>query len=203
MFDWITGFMETTGYFGIALLMFAENVFPPIPSELIMPLAGFSAARGDLSLLLVILAGSAGSVAGALLWYGIGHWLGLDRLKRLSASHGRWLTLSPQEIDKVENFFSRHSGKVVLFGRLLPAVRTFISIPAGIAGMAVPKFLIYSTLGTFAWTAALAGAGYLFESEYAQISAWLNPAANAVLGGAVTWYLYRVVTFRSRTAPKR
>lgn len=200
MFDWITGFMEATGYFGIALLMLIENVFPPIPSELIMPLAGFAAARGELNLFLVILAGTAGSVAGALLWYGFGLWLGAERLKRFAADHGRWLTLSPEEIGEVQGFFSRHSRKAVLFGRLIPGIRSLISIPAGIVGMGLPKFLIYSTLGTFVWTAALAGAGYALESQYGRIAEWLNPVANVILGGALLWYLYRVATFRSRPA---
>lgn len=167
-----------------------------------MPLAGFSAARGDLSLILVILSGTAGSVAGALLWYGIGHWLGLERLKRFSARHGRWLTLSVKEIGKVEVFFSRHSGKAVFFGRLIPAIRSLISIPAGIAAMGLPKFLIYSTVGTLLWTAGLAGAGYLLESQHGKITDWLNPVTNIVIGGAVIWYLYRVVTFRSTRKQK-
>lgn len=196
MFKWITTFVEESGYFGITLLMLAENVFPPIPSELIMPLAGFAAARGDLSLLLVVLSGTLGSVAGALLWYGLGHWLGCDRLERLAASHGRWLTVSPNEIRGAERFFLRHCGKAVFFGRLVPAVRTLVSVPAGIAGMAFLKFLLYSTLGTLLWTGLLAGAGYMLGSQYGKIAAWLSPATNVVVGGAVLWYAYRVVTFK-------
>ena len=95
MFDWIIALMEATGYLGILLLMLAENVFPPIPSELIMPLAGFAAAQGKLALVPVVLAGSAGSLLGAVFWYELGRRVGGDRLKRFAARHGRWLTLSP------------------------------------------------------------------------------------------------------------
>ncbi len=201
MFDWITGFVERSGYFGIALLMFLENVFPPIPSELIMPLAGFTAARGDLSLVGVILAGSVGSLAGALLWYGIGRWLGLDRLKRFAARHGRWLTLSPGDLDRAQGFFSRHGGKAVLLGRLVPGVRTLISVPAGIVAMPLPAFLLWTGIGTVAWTALLAGAGYLLESQYARVEGWVSPVSNVIMGAIVLFYLYRVVTFRADAKP--
>ncbi len=200
MFEWITGLVERGSYLGIALLMLLENVFPPIPSELIMPLAGFTAARGDLSLLGVIVAGSIGSLAGALLWYGIGRWLGLDRLKGFAARHGRWLTLSPEDLDQAQGFFTRHGGKAVLLGRLVPGVRTLISVPAGIVGMPLPSFLLWTGIGTVVWTALLAGAGYLLESQYEAVSAWLGPVSNVIVGAIVVFYLYRVVTFRPRGA---
>src|SRR3546814_87088 len=143
MFDWITGLVEDGGYLGIATLMLAENLFPPIPSELIMPLAGFAAARGDLNILLVVASGAAGSLLGAVFWYAIGCWLGRERLKRWAGRHGRWLTLAPDDIDKACAWFDRHSAKAVFFGRLVPAVRTLISVPAGIAGMGRRRFLLY------------------------------------------------------------
>jgi membrane protein DedA with SNARE-associated domain len=200
MFDWITGFVERSGYFGIALLMLAENVFPPIPSELIMPLAGFAAARGDLNLALAVLAGAIGSLLGATLWYYVGRWVGCERLKRFAARHGRWLTLAPEEIDHAQDWFRRHGGKAVLLGRLIPAVRTLISVPAGVAGMPLPAFLAYSALGTALWTALLAAAGYLLEGQYERVSAWVNPASNLVFGAIALWYLYRVATWRGRSA---
>ena len=163
MFDWVTSLVEQGGYLGIAFLMLLENVFPPIPSELIMPLAGFTAARGELNLFMVVLAGTVGSVAGAVLWYYVGCWLGYERLKRLAARHGRWLTLGPTEIDEAAGWFRQHCGKSVLIGRLIPAVRTLISVPAGITGMGLGRFLAYSTLGSAIWTGFLAGCGYLLE----------------------------------------
>lgn len=198
MFEWITAFVEQTGYLGIALLMFAENLFPPIPSELIMPLAGFTAARGNLSIVLAVLSGSAGSLLGALTWYGVGLWIGPDRLKQWAEWHGRFLTLRPAEIDKACEWFNRHGGKAVFLGRLVPAVRTLISVPAGIARMALVPFLVYSTLGTAIWTALLAAAGYLLEAHYRLVAYWLNPVSNLIIGGLILWYLYRVATFRPR-----
>ncbi|PJK27794.1 DedA family protein [Minwuia thermotolerans] len=197
MFDWITGVIEQGGYPGIAFLMFAENVFPPIPSELIMPLAGFSAARGELDIVLATLAGSAGSLLGALFWYGIGRWLGEhERLKRFAEGHGRWLTLTPKEIDRARDWFERHGGKAVFLGRLVPAVRTFISVPAGVARMSLARVTLYSALGTVIWTALLSGAGFLLEDQYQRVAGWANPVSNAVVALLVIWYLYRVITFR-------
>jgi membrane protein DedA with SNARE-associated domain len=196
MFDWIAGFVEQSGYAGIALLMFAENLFPPIPSELIMPLAGFIAAQGKLGLALVILSGTAGSLAGALFWYAIGHRVGCERLRRSAARHGRLLTLSPKDVDRAQCWFHRHGGKAVLIGRLIPAIRTLISVPAGIAQMRLLPFLIYSMVGTAFWTTLLATTGYLLESRYQAVAAYVNPASNIVLGLIALWYLYRVVTWR-------
>ncbi|TWA65591.1 membrane protein DedA with SNARE-associated domain [Azospirillum baldaniorum] len=196
MFEWITDLVESGGYAGIALLMLLENVFPPIPSELIMPLAGFVAARGDLSLPLVVLAGTVGSVAGALVWYYAGLWLGSERLKRLAARHGRWLTVAPAQVDEATGWFRRHSGASVLIGRLIPAVRTLISVPAGIAGMSLVRFMVYSTIGTALWSLVLAGAGYLLEGQYDKVSGWMDPVAKLVIAVIAGWYAYRVATFR-------
>jgi membrane protein DedA with SNARE-associated domain len=186
------------GTLGIALLMFAENVFPPIPSELIMPLAGFSAARGERNLLIVIIAGSIGSLLGALLWYYIGQKVGAERLERWARKHGRWLTLSPKEVEQACAWFNRHGGKAVFIGRLIPAVRTLISVPAGIARMPLASFLLYSAAGTILWTALLATAGYFLESQYEKVAHWMNPISNVVIGVIVLGYLYRVVRFGRR-----
>ena len=196
MFDWITALVRQTGYLGIAFLMLAENVFPPIPSELIMPLAGFTAARGHLSLVLVIAAGTLGSLAGVSLWYWVGVRLGADRLKRLARRHGRWLTLSPADVDRAEGWFDRHGGAAVLLGRLVPTVRTLISVPAGVSGMPFWRFLAYSAVGTLAWTALLALAGYWLEASYDRVADVVGPVSNVLVGLLVAGYLYRVATFK-------
>ncbi len=196
MFDWITTFVEKAGYLGIALLMFAENVFPPIPSELIMPLSGFQAARGDLNIFLVVASGVVGALAGALLWYYVGVWVGTERLKNWAGRHGRWLTMSRKDVDKADAWFDRYGGWAVLVGRLIPTVRTFISVPAGLAEMGLPKFLFYTTLGTTVWTAFLALAGYYLEGEYDKIAGWLNPVSTGVVVLIAAYYLYRVATFK-------
>ncbi|PZR12919.1 MAG: DedA family protein [Azospirillum brasilense] len=200
MFDWIVGLVERSGYVGIALLMLAENLFPPIPSELIMPLAGFTAGRGRLNLGLVILSGTAGSVLGALAWYYLGRWLGAHGLRRFAARHGRWLTLSPAEVDRAQAAFARWGGPAVFGGRLIPAVRTLISVPAGITGMGLWRFLFWTTLGSGIWTAFLAGMGYALQDRYGTVSAWVNPVSNVVVGVLLLVYLYRVVTFPGRRA---
>ncbi|RLQ86920.1 DedA family protein [Notoacmeibacter ruber] len=201
MFEWVTGLLERGGYFVIALLMFLENVFPPIPSEVIMPLAGFNAARGEHNIIAVIVAGSLGSLAGALLWYYIGLWIGTEGLKRFSKRHGRLLTLTPQEIDQADKWFERYGTWAVLFGRLIPTVRTFISVPAGISDMTLRRFLLFTAIGTVIWTAFLALAGWWLQDRYEQVSGWMGPVSNVVVGIIVLAYLYRVVTFR-RKVPK-
>lgn len=197
MFNWIVDLIGEAGYLGIAALMFLENLFPPIPSELIMPMAGFQTARGEKSLILVLLAGYAGSLLGALFWYYVGRWMGADRLKRWASRHGRWLTLSAGDIDEADAWFDRHSGSAVFLGRLLPALRTLISIPAGIFGMGLPRFLIFTSAGTLLWTGFLTGAGYLLESQYERVSGWLNPVSTGIVVLIVAVYLYRVVTWRA------
>ncbi len=195
MFDWILGVMQQAGYLGVALLMLAENLFPPIPSEVVMPLAGFLASRGDLDPIGVVAAGTIGSIAGALPWYWAGRRLGLARVKRLAARHGRWLTISPTDVDHAKAWFDRHGRASVLIGRLVPAVRTRIAVPAGIAPMPFAAFLAWSTVGTAIWTALLASAGYLLQSRYEQVANWLDPATTSVLVIAVVYYVYRLLTF--------
>ncbi len=197
MFDWIVGWVESGGYLAVALLMLLENVFPPIPSELIMPLAGFSAAKGSLNIVGVMAAGTAGSLAGAFFWFWIGRAVGIDRLKEFARRRGRWLTLHPDEIDRARAFFDRHRAAALFFGRLIPTVRTLISVPAGIDRMPTVTFLIWSSLGTALWTALLAGAGYLLQGQYDRVSDWMNPISNVIFGALALWYLYRVVRFRA------
>lgn len=200
MHDWITGFLEGGGYFAVAALMLLENIFPPIPSELIMPLAGYTAGKGELSLPLVILAGAAGSVLGTLPWYGVGHWIGIGRLQAWSRKHGRWLTLGPKDIEKAQAWFAKHCTKAVLFGRLIPAVRTLISVPAGVAEMPLAKFLLYSAIGSLAWTAALAGAGSLLGENHDAVERYLGPVTNGIMAVLVIGYVYRVVRWKGDRA---
>lgn len=195
MTEWIRTVVETWGAAGVFLLMFLENVFPPIPSELIMPLAGYQARQADGSLLLSIVAGSLGALAGALLWYAIGRAVDEERLKAWCARNGRLLTLSPRDIDKADRWFGRHGGKAVFFGRLVPTVRTFISVPAGVARMKLSTFFVFTLAGTTLWTALLALGGYAAGGA-AAVEAWVSPISNAVLILIVLAYLYRVATFR-------
>lgn len=183
-------------YFGIALLMFLENLFPPLPSEVIMPMAGFTAASGSLNIIVVLAAGSLGTLTGALFWYGAAKRLGEERLKRWADHHGRWITLSPDDLEGVDRWFEKHSRWAVPLGHLVPGIRTLISIPAGIFGMALPRFVALTMLGAGAWTSALGLAGYALGSHYEQIERYLGPASTAIMGAIFLWYVYRVATFR-------
>jgi membrane protein DedA with SNARE-associated domain len=196
MEGFVQGMMQSLGPFGIALLMFLENIFPPIPSELIMPLAGYRAAQGDMSMVTVIVAGSFGSLLGILPWYYLGRAMGLERLKRLAARHGRWMTLSPEDVDTADGWFRARGAMAVLFGRLVPTVRTLISVPAGIARMPLATFLIFSAVGTVIWTTALAMAGFLLGQAYGVVADYVDPVSTGVLVLIVGFYIYRVVTFR-------
>lgn len=196
MFDWIVSTIDSWGYMGVFLLMLLEHVFPPIPSELIMPLAGYLSATGGMSLTLTLLAGTAGSVIGTALWYLAARAIGEPRLKHLARRYGRILTLSPSDIDTAHGWFIRHGSHAVFFGRMIPAIRTLISVPAGFARMPFGKFLLLTTLGSAIWTALLTLAGYVLESQYHRVEGYIDPLSKLVLVMLVAVYLYRVVTWK-------
>jgi membrane protein DedA with SNARE-associated domain len=151
MSEWIKSVIEDFSYAGLVFLMFVENVFPPIPSELIVPLAGFFSTTGELTLPGVIVAATAGAVLGALPLYWLGRVAGHARLRRWCERHGKWIGVSARDLDKSKGWFDRHGPKAVLLCRLVPGIRSFISIPAGMAEMPVPKFLLY-TATTKRWS---------------------------------------------------
>lgn len=199
MTDFVIATVERAGAMGIFLLMLIENLFPPIPSELVMPLAGFVASRGDLGIVAVIVAGVAGSVLGTLFWYAVGRWLGETRLKEFAARHGRWLTLSPEDIDRANAWFIRHGAAALILGRLVPGVRTLISVPAGIFRVPPLWFLLLSTIGSAVWTGALAYAGFVFGANYGKVSGVVEPIGTGIFIVAIAIYLFRVATFKAQT----
>lgn len=196
MQEWIINIMTSLGYLGIGLLMFAENLFPPIPSELIMPLAGFTVAQGKMNFTLAVLAGVLGTILGAFPWYYAGKLMGEERLKSLADKYGKWITVSGEDIDKVTRWFYRYGNKAVLLGRLVPGIRTLISLPAGLSEMHLSPFLIYSTLGTTAWVMLLTFLGYLLGDNYELVEEYLGPVSKIVL-------LVLVVAFVAWVAIKR
>ena len=197
MLDFIQNLMN---YPGIAFLMFLENVFPPLPSELIMPLAGFTAGQGKITLWGAILAGAIGSVLGQLPLYYLGKIVGQERLKAWADKYGAWLTLSGDEIDKAEAWFHKHGDKAVFFGRLVPGLRSLLSVPAGIADMNLAKFLAYSFLGTGTWAAILGFAGYQLRGQYKIVEKWLGPATYVILGGFLVYIIYSVIKRKKEKA---
>ena len=196
MTGWITDLVETMGYAGIVLLMFLENVFPPIPSEIIMPLAGFGAADGKYSLPFVILAGLAGTLAGALFWYAIARRIGDKRLRRWAHPHGPWITVSRDDISNIENWFCRHGSWAVPLAHLVPGLRTLISIPAGVFAMPPTRFILLSTLGAGVWTGALAGAGYMLGARFEGVEKYLGPVSTAIMAALLLTYVWRVIRFK-------
>ena len=196
MFDWVLSVIEGWGIPGIFALMLLENLFPPIPSEVIMPLAGYLVASGQLGLVPAVLAGTAGSVIGTGFWYLVGMWIGAARLKRWAARFGRLMTLAPSDIDRAQAWFDRHGAMAVLIGRLIPAVRTLISVPAGIAQMPIWRFLGFTILGSLVWTGLLTAAGMVLHANYARVADVIDPLSKLVVAAVVLVYLYRVVTWR-------
>lgn len=166
MTEWVLSIMEQLGYLGIALLMFLDNIFPPIPSEVIMPSAGYTASQGDLQLIGVIIAGSCGSLIAAALLYWIGRKIPQQTLLSWVDHYGKYLFIKSKDVRKALDWFEKYGHRVVFFGRMIPAVRSLISIPAGMSGMQFSKFMLYSALGTVIWTTFLACIGfYLGENQ--------------------------------------
>ena len=195
MIHWTRSIVEGLGYWGVGALMFVENFFPLIPSEVIMPLSGFATGVGDLSLGWVIVAGSVGSLAGQVVFYFLGAWVGQPRLERWADRYGRWLTLSGEEIRRSRRWFDRFGTPAVLLCRMVPALRQLISIPAGVARMDVPRFLLYSAIGMTAWAALLAYLGSLLGANWGAVDSYVRPATYAVVGalvvGMVVWVVRR------------
>lgn len=200
MSEFIIQTIETTGYLGIALLMLLENIFPPIPSELIVPFAGYVAARGDLWFPGVIAAATLGSVIGALPWYALGLWFSEPRLKRMADRYGRWFAVTAGDVDSASAWFWRYRAAAVFFGRMVPTIRTLISLPAGTVRMGMPLFLLLTTLGSALWVSLLAGAGLLLEAHYDVVGQYVEPVTKLVVILVVAAYLYRLVTFHRRGA---
>lgn len=202
MFDWAYDFVvlviDTGGYAGVFALLLFETMFPPMPSEVILPLAGMRAATGPLGLPGVILAATAGAMTGNYLWYRIARAVGLERLHRFVLRHGRWLGIDWADIEKVQRLFDRHGGGTVFIARMLPAIRTFISIPAGIVNMKLVRFLAWSTAGTAIWSAGLAAAGFTLETRVHDVELVIAPLTTAIVASILLWYLWRQLTWRRR-----
>lgn len=179
--EWILMVMDKLGLVGVALMMFLENVFPPIPSELIMPAAGFAAAIGELSLISVIIAGTIGSVLGALPLYYLGSRLDETRLIRLTERYGKYLLITPKDIVSAQAWFDRHGKTVVFFGRMIPAIRSLISIPAGMARMSLLPFLMLTAMGSMIWSALLTYAGFVLGANYEKVGIYIESVSHYVV----------------------
>jgi membrane protein DedA with SNARE-associated domain len=198
MADWTIRLIDETGYVGIFLLMLLETIFPPIPSEVIMPIAGVRAAKGPLTLWGVIASGTGGAMLGNFFWYAVARVIGVQRFRPLIEKHGRWLTMDWGDVEKAEKLFGRFGHWLVMVGRVLPTIRSIISIPAGALNMRLKSFLIWSTVGTAAWTAMLASAGWGLGRAFKDVEKILGPLSTAIIVAIVAAYLWRQLTWRKR-----
>ncbi|WP_083973870.1 DedA family protein [Herbidospora daliensis] len=195
--------METLGAPGAGLAIALENLFPPLPSEAILPLAGFTAARGDLSLLAVLIWTTVGSVVGAVALYGIGAMLGEERMMRLAA---RLPLIKMSDIEKTQAWFARHGRKTVFFGRMIPIFRSLISIPAGVTRMPMATFLLFTTLGSAIWNTVFVLAGYYLGENWSVVEGYAGILSNVVIvvvALAVVWFVVSRVRRRPRRAAER
>ncbi|MGG3017569.1 DedA family protein [Geobacillus stearothermophilus] len=177
---WITDFMEQFGYIGIFLMIALENIFPPIPSEVILPFGGFMTTYTSLTVPGVIVAATAGSIVGAIVLYGIGRLLSVERLERIVDRWGGWLRVKPEDISKANRTFHRYGVWAVFFGRMIPLVRSLISIPAGMAKMNIGLFVWLSVLGTLIWNAILISVGAALGQSWGKVSDVIGAYADVV-----------------------
>ncbi|MGW0162879.1 DedA family protein [Mycobacterium sp. NPDC003323] len=197
---WSVDMMETLGGPGAGLAIFVENLFPPIPSEVILPMAGFAARLGELSLLGAIIWTTAGSVLGAWMLYGLGAWLGHDRIRSIVS---RMPLMDADDVDKTAAWFDKHGNKAVFFGRMLPLFRSFISIPAGIERMNFAVFTALTLLGSLIWNSVFVLAGYLLGANWHLVDPYAATLQYIVLGGAaaaVGWFIWKRIR-RRRESP--
>lgn len=169
-----TDVMDALGYFGLALLVAIENLFPPIPSEIILPLAGFNSSLGDMNVFLAIIFATTGSVVGALMLYYIGYFFGEERVRYIVNRWGKWLGFKESDVDKADEWFDKHGGVAVMLCRVIPIVRSLISIPAGLRKMPMPSFVLYTTIGSTTWNTILIFAGYLLGENYDHVEEYIG-----------------------------
>jgi membrane protein DedA with SNARE-associated domain len=174
---WIEYLIEAFGALGVALLMTLENLFPPIPSEFILPFAGFLVGRGELGFLPALVASTAGSLSGALILYALGRWGGRNLILR----YGRFLRVKEVDLNRAEGWFDKYDQWVVLFGRMVPGVRSVVSIPAGMLRTPFLQFVLLTTAGSAAWNALLLGAGWYLGENWQQIQGIVGSVSNFVL----------------------
>jgi len=197
--EWVTGLMTTLGAPGAGLAIALENLFPPLPSEVFLPLAGFTASRGGMSLVAAIAWTTAGSVVGAVALYYVGALLGRERVRAIAA---KLPLVKVSDVDKTEDWFAKHGTKAVFFGRMIPLFRSLISIPAGIERMPLPRFLGLTAAGSLVWNTALIMAGYLLGEQWhlvEQYTGYVSTAVLVLVGIAVAWFVVSRLIGRERS----
>ena len=189
----IEEFINQASYIAIFLLMLLENVFPPLPSEIILSIAGITAGRGEINPFLAVLSATLGSLAGAGLWYWVGSKVGHDRLESWVSRKGIWIGLSDESYQKALRFFDKHATAAVFWGRMVPTFRTFISIPAGLVRMKLSKFLIYTFAGTLIWSSLVFFVAYYFGNKYQGAFDMVGKVFNVIFIGLLVLYAVQLV----------
>lgn len=182
------------GYVGLGGLVAVENVFPPIPSEVILPMAGFLTGQDRLNYFMAVGATTAGAVVGALVYYELGRRVGQRRTRRFFEKHGKWMLASECDFDRASDWFRDHGAASVMLGRCVPGIRSLVSLPAGIQKMPVTKFIMYTALGSMVYNALLIGLGWLLGHNWQRVSeysGWLETGVWVLLGAAVVWWIYK------------
>ena len=200
MTDWLIRLMELLGSPGAGLAVALESIFPPIPSELVLPLAGFTASRGDLHLAAVIAWTTLGSLVGAAVLYALGARLGQERLRRAAA---RMPLVKPEDLDRTEAWFERHGSKAVFFGRMVPVFRSLVSVPAGVARMPWLRFGLLTAAGSVLWNTALILAGYFLGERWEEVRryvGWVQEVVVVLVATLVVAFVVRRVRERRRSA---
>ena len=193
MIDWVTNFVETVGYPGIFVLMVLEIFVPVIQSEIVMTFSGFTASRGDrLNIVVVVLAGIAGSQTGSVGLYLIARQLSRERVNDFLARHGGWLGFDRDNLERAEDLFRRHDRWAVLIGRLLPGLRSLIAVPAGIQKMPFWRFFLLNLVGTAFWVTVLTYLGSVLGENYAKVDQYASYFTYGLLGALAIYVLYRV-----------
>ena len=196
MGEWIIELIGRGGYWGIAFLMALENIFPPIPSELIMGVGGLAVARGTMEFWPLLAAGTVGSTLGNYVWFLAGDRLGYARLEPFVHRWGRWLTLEWRDVEWAAKFFRRH-GEWIVFGlRFSPLLRTMVSLPAGLAHMKHWKFLVFTFAGAAVWNALLIKGGHLLADYSEVVDQWAGSVVLGFTALAIGGYIWRVVTWK-------
>ena len=194
----IVNLIEQLGYTGLAILMALENVFPPMPSEAIMGASALAIEHGRMSLALVLLFGTAGTVLGNVFWFWIGRRLGYERLRPFIDRYGRWLTMEWEDVERAVTFFQKHGHWAVMALRATPVMRTLISLPAGLAHMGTVKFIAFTAIGAAAWNALLIGATLALVRNFGNIENIVSWTIIAILVLSVVAYLWRLAVWKPR-----
>jgi membrane protein DedA with SNARE-associated domain len=197
---WVQDVIEQLGALGVALLVILENVFPPIPSEIVLPFAGFVAQRGDGSVSVMILAATVGAVTGALVLYAIAALIGQVRLAAFIERFGRWFGVKPTDLARAEAWFDRHAVAAVLLGRCVPLIRSVVSIPAGFRRMRLVPFIVYTAMGSAVWNTALVGAGAVLGNQWDKVEPYVAVLQYVVIAVIVLFVVrFALKKLRNRT----